>query len=70
MQGKKENEFVAFISRNKENKKYYCYLFAAKNSKMVYIIFTLQNAKMSVVTTSPHDIFRCQPVKKGGFVQE
>lgn len=35
MQGKRENEFVAFISRNKENKKYYCYLFAAKNSKMV-----------------------------------
>ena len=34
-QGKKENEYLAFTSRNKENKKYYSYLFMAKNSKMV-----------------------------------
>ena len=35
MQGKKETDFVTFISRSKENKKYYCYLFGAKNSRMV-----------------------------------
>ena len=38
MQGKKENEYLAFTSRSKENKKYYSYLFMAKNSKMVGIV--------------------------------
>ena len=37
VQGKKESEYLAFTSRNKENKKYYSYLFMAKNSKMVML---------------------------------
>lgn len=35
MQGKIESEYIAFTSKHKESKKYFCYLFLAKNSKMV-----------------------------------
>ena len=38
MQGKKESEYLAFTSRSKENKKYYSYLFMAKNSRMVVVV--------------------------------